>query len=65
MSKKSLLYEHGTHCAFPQSMLDIMMPVIGNLFAGLAFKAGRKYSKECKQTRLDIDRKLTHAITQW
>ena len=62
---ESLLYEHGTHFAFPQSMLDIMMPVIGNLFVGLAFKAGRKHSKECKQTRLDIDRKLTHAITQW
>ena len=62
---ESLLYEHGTHFAFPQSMLDIMMPVIGNLFVGLAFKAGRKYPKECKQTRLDIDRKLTHEISQW
>ena len=62
---ESLLYEHGTHFAFPQSMLDIMMPVIGNLFVGLAFKAGRKYPKECKQTRLDIDRRLSDAITQW
>lgn len=62
---ESLLYEHGTHFAFPQSMLDIMMPVIGNLFVGLAFKAGRKYPKECKQARLDIDRRLSDAITQW
>lgn len=62
---ESLLYEHGTHFAFPQSMLDIMMPVIGGLLVGLAFKAGRKHSKECKQTRLDIDRKLTAAITKW
>lgn len=62
---ESLLYEHGTHFAFPQSMLDIMMPVIGNLFVGLAFKAGRKHPKECKQTRLDIDRRLSDAITQW
>lgn len=62
---ESLLYEHGTHFAFPQSMLDIMMPVIGNLFVGLAFKAGRKYPKECKQARLDIDRNLTAAIKQW
>ena len=58
-------YEHGTHFAFPQSMLDIMMPVIGNLFVGLAFKAGRKHPKECKQTRLDIDRKLAAAIKEW
>ena len=62
---ESLLYAHGTHFAFPQSMLDIMMPVIGNLFVGLAFKAGRKHPKECKQTRVDIDRKLTAAIKQW
>ena len=62
---ESLLYEHGTHFAFPQSMLDMMMPVIGNLFVGLAFKAGRKYPKECKQSRLDIDRRLSDAITQW
>ena len=46
-------------------MLDIMMPVSGNLFVGLAFKAGHKYPKECKQTRLDIDRRLSDAITQW
>ena len=62
---ESLLYEHGTHFAFPQSMLDIMMPVIGNLFVGLAFKAGRKYPKECKQTRLDIDRRISAAILKW
>ena len=61
---ESLLYEHGTHFAFLQSMLDIMMPVIGNLFVGLAFKAGRKHPKECKKTRLDIDRRLSDAITQ-
>ena len=62
---ESLLYEHGTHFAFPQSMLDIMMPVIGGAFVGLAFKAGRKYPKECKQTRCDIDQKLTKTILQW
>ena len=62
---ESLLYEHGTHFAFPQSMLDIMMPVIGNLFVGLAFKAGRKHSKECKQTRIDIDRRLSDTILHW
>ena len=62
---ESLLYKHGTHFAFPQSMLDIMIPVIGSLFVGLAFKAGRKYPKECKQARLDIDRNLTAAIKQW
>lgn len=62
---KSLLYEHGTHFAFPQSMLDLMMPLIGGLFVGLAFKAGRQHPKECKATRVDIDCKLTDAIQNW
>ena len=62
---ESMLYEHGTHFAFPQSMLDIMMPVIGGLFVGLAFKAGRQHPKECKAARVDIDRKLTDAIQIW
>ena len=61
----ALLYEHGTHFVFPQSMLDIMMPLIGGLFVGLAFKAGRKYPTECKRTRLDIDKKLSESILNW
>lgn len=62
---EALLYEHGTHFAFPQSMLNIMMPLIGSLFVGIAFKAGRQFPKECKRTRLEIDRELTKAIINW
>ena len=62
---ESLIYERGTYFAFLQSMLETMRPVIGGLFVGLAFKAGRRYPKECRQVRLDVDRKLTAAIEQW
>lgn len=62
---EALLYEHGTHFAFPQSMLDIMMPLIGSLFVGVAFKAGRQFPKECKRTRMEIDRELTEAMINW
>ena len=62
---ESFLYEHGTHFTFPQSMLEIMMPLLGSLFVGIAFKAGRKHPKECKQTRINIDRRLTDAILNW
>ena len=62
---ESLLYENGTHFVFPQSMLDLMMPMIGGVFVGLVFKAGRKYPKECKQTRLYIDKRLSSEILQW
>lgn len=60
-----MLYEHGTHFVFPESMLHIMMPVGSGLLVRLAFKAGREYPKECKATRLDIDRKLSESIRAW
>ena len=62
---EALLYEHGTHFVFPQSMLTTMLPVGSGLLIRLMFKAGRQYPRECKQTRLDIDRKLSQAIAEW
>ena len=62
---KALIYEHGTHFAFPQSMLKMMMPVISGLFIGIAFKAGRKYGKECKATRIDIEKQLGEILKEW
>jgi len=62
---QTLIYEHGTHFVFPESMMQIMLPVGSGLLVRLAFKAGRKYPKECKATRLDIDQKLTEIIRSW
>ena len=62
---KALIYEHGTHFAFPESMLKIMLPVGGKLFVGGAFRAGREYPKECRETRIDIDRKLRYVFRRW
>ena len=62
---KALLYKHGTHFAFPESMLRIMLPVGGSLLVGAAFRAGREYPKECRETRRDIDRKLRMVIRKW
>ncbi len=62
---KALLYEHGTHFVFPESMLKMMLPVGGSLLVGAAFRAGRKYPKECRETRLDIDRKLRKVFRKW
>lgn len=60
----SLIYEHGTHFVFPESLLKIMLPVGGDLMS-LAFKAGREYPKECKAVRIDIDNKLCEIIREW
>lgn len=60
-----LLYRHGTHFVFPQSMLRSMLPVGSGLLVKLAFTAGRKYPEECKATRLDIDKRVSAAIAIW
>ena len=62
---KALLYEHGTHFAFPESMLKIMLPIGGRLLVGAAFRAGREYPGECRETRRDIDRKLQNVFRRW
>lgn len=62
---EALLYAHGTHFVFPQSMLTTMLPVGSGLLVGLMFKVGREHPKECKQTRLDIDEKLSRWIREW
>ena len=60
----SLIYEHGTHFVFPESLLKIMLPVGADLMT-LAFSAGRKYPKECRAVREDIDNKLSGIIREW
>ena len=48
-----------------RDMLKTMLPVGADLFVRLAFKAARKYPKECRQTRLDIDHRILKAIREW
>ena len=40
---ESLLYAHGTHFVFPESMLKSMLPVGSGLLVKFMFKAGRDY----------------------
>lgn len=62
---EAFTYEHGTHLAFPQSMLKTFLPVGGGLFIKMMFSAGRKYPKECKATRLDLDKKIIPIFKEW
>ena len=62
---ESWLYEHGTHFAFPESMLKMMLPVGSGLLVSVMFKAGKEHPKECKETRIDIDRRLKKAFAEW
>lgn len=64
-SYETLLYPHGTHFVFPEGMLKRFLPVGSGLLVGLAFRAGRRFPKECKATRLDIDTKLGRLLERW
>ena len=59
------LYEHGTHFAFPESMLKLMLPVGSGLLVSFMFKAGKEHPKECRETRIDIDRRLQKVLREW
>ena len=62
---KTLLYEHGTHFVFPESLMKRILPIGSDLLVRFMFKAGREYPKECRETRRDIDRRLTAIIRKW
>ena len=64
-TSEAWLYEHGTHFAFPESMLKMMLPVGSSLLVSIMFKAGRQYRRECRETRIDIDRRLKELLTEW
>ena len=59
------LYEHGTHFAFPESMLKKMLPVGSSLLVRVMFRAAKEYRKECRETRLDIDDRLRRVFRDW
>ena len=62
---EAVVYPHGTHFVFPESMLKTMLPIGSSLFAKIAFRAAKQYPKECKETRLDIDRRMRSALEAW
>ena len=60
-----VVYKHGTHFVFPDSMIKTMLPVGSSLFVKLAFRAARQYPKECRKTRIDIDRRVSRVLGEW
>lgn len=60
-----LVYEHGTHFVFPDSMLTHALPLVSGLLVRLCFKAARQYPKECKAARVDIDRRMREILSDW
>lgn len=58
-------YEHGTHFVFPESLLKTIFPIGAGLIMKFVFKAAKDYPKECKQTRIDVEKKVLSAVDEW
>ena len=48
-----------------ESMLRQMPPVGSGLLVRFMFKAGKQFPKECRETRIDIDRKRQKVFREW
>ncbi|MGO5077159.1 hypothetical protein ACTQ3J_04945 [Oscillospiraceae bacterium LCP25S3_E3] len=46
-------------------MINTMVPLIGDFVITRLFSAAKKHPKECKETRIDIDRRLVDIINSW
>ena len=57
--------QYGSHFVFPQSMLEIVLPVGSSFLLRFAFRTLKDHPKECKQTRIDIDRRIRRIIQHW
>ena len=60
-----ITYKHGTHFVFPESLLKKIFPVGAGLLLKIMFKAAKEFPKECKETRIDIDKRASEAIKEW
>ena len=58
-------YKHGSHFVFPESLFKTIFPIGANFFLKVMFKAAKEFPKECKETRIDIDKRLSKAIKEW
>lgn len=60
-----LVYDHGTHFVFPQKMLKMFLPICSSLFVKIFFRDAKKFGKECKETRIDIENNLVNEFKKW
>lgn len=58
------IYKIGTHFVFPDGIFKASLPVGSNLLSRI-FASGRKYPKECKKTRMEIEKIVLRAIQNW
>lgn len=62
---QALVYKYGTHYAFPENMLKSILPICSDKLVGLAFASAKEHSRECKETRIDIQKHFMEVIDKW
>lgn len=61
---RALVYAHGTHFVFPESLLRSMLPC-SKFLLGFFFKAAKDHPEECRKARIDIESEITGAFREW
>jgi hypothetical protein len=64
-STRALIYRHGTHFLYPESMLRQLLPLGSGLFISFCFQEARKYPKKCRAARMDVDQKISEELRRW
>ena len=57
-------YKFGTHLIVPESLLKGAVPLFGDLITKM-YVSGKTHSAECKQSRTDLDTKISPIIKNW
>ena len=63
---EAIIREHGTHFVLPEGMMKKLAPKwLIDFFVAYAFKEAKGFKKECRETREEIDRRITKVIAEW
>lgn len=63
---EALIYPHCSHFIFPESLLRLILPgFVTDRLLPVVFKETRGYVKECRESRIDLDRHIREMIREW
>ena len=60
------IYPHCSHFIFPESLLRRILPAfVADGILPLVFRETRGYVRECRESRIDLDRQIRETIREW
>ena len=63
---EALIYRHCSHFIFPESLLRLIIPgFVADRILPLVFQETKGYVKECRESRVDLDRHIRETIREW